>query len=37
MFEDRRPPVQVSSLHGSPITLGAALLPIHALSAHDLG
>ncbi|WP_375194298.1 ROK family protein [Sphingobium sp.] len=29
----RRPPVQISSLHGSPITLGAALLPIHALSA----
>jgi predicted NBD/HSP70 family sugar kinase len=37
MFEDRRPPVQVSSLYGSPITLGAALLPIHALSAQDLG
>ncbi|KKW91585.1 ROK family transcriptional regulator [Sphingobium chungbukense] len=30
---DRRPPVQISHLHGSPITLGAALLPIHALSA----
>ncbi|WP_336973670.1 ROK family transcriptional regulator [Sphingobium aromaticiconvertens] len=30
---ERRPPVQVSSLRGSPITLGAALLPIHALSA----
>ena len=29
----RRPPVQVSALHGSPITLGAALLPIHALAA----
>jgi predicted NBD/HSP70 family sugar kinase len=29
----RRPPVQVSTLNGSPITLGAALLPIHALSA----
>ncbi len=29
----RRPPVQVSALRGSPITLGAALLPIHALSA----
>lgn len=29
---DRRPPVQVSGLIGSPITLGAALLPIHALS-----
>lgn len=30
---DRRPPVQVSSLGGSPVTLGAALLPIHAVSA----
>jgi predicted NBD/HSP70 family sugar kinase len=29
----RRPPVQISRLSGSPITLGAALLPIHALSA----
>jgi predicted NBD/HSP70 family sugar kinase len=29
----RRPPVKVSSLQGSPITFGAALLPIHALSA----
>jgi predicted NBD/HSP70 family sugar kinase len=29
----RRPPVRVSTLNGSPITLGAALLPIHALSA----
>ncbi|ETI63228.1 ROK family transcriptional regulator [Sphingobium sp. C100] len=29
----RRPPVQISGLRGSPITLGAALLPIHALSA----
>ncbi|MGF7152133.1 putative NBD/HSP70 family sugar kinase [Sphingomonas zeicaulis] len=29
---DRRPPLQVSTLGGSPITLGAALLPIHALS-----
>ena len=28
----RRPPVRVSALRGSPITLGAALLPIHALS-----
>jgi len=32
---DRRPPVQVSNVHGSPITLGAALLPIHALSAQS--
>ena len=32
IFDQRRPPVQVSSLPGSPITLGAALLPIHALS-----
>lgn len=30
---ERRPPVQVSGLRGSPITLGAALLPIHAFSA----
>lgn len=27
---DRRPPIRVSSLQGSPITLGAALLPVHA-------
>lgn len=33
MLGQRRPPVQVSNLCGSPITLGAALLPIHALSA----
>ena len=33
MFDHRRPPVQVSNLGSSPITLGAALLPIHALSA----
>ncbi len=30
---DRRPPVQVSGLRGSPIVLGAALLPIHAFAA----
>lgn len=30
---DRRPPVQVSTILGSPITLGAALLPVHAASA----
>lgn len=30
---DRGPPVRVSTLAGSPITLGAALLPIHASSA----
>ncbi|AHE55113.1 ROK family transcriptional regulator [Sphingomonas sanxanigenens] len=30
---DRRPPLRVSALRGSPITLGAALLPIHALAA----
>ncbi|QGP80140.1 ROK family transcriptional regulator [Sphingobium sp. CAP-1] len=29
----RRPPVQISNLCNSPITSGAALLPIHALSA----
>ncbi|WP_395337153.1 ROK family protein [Novosphingobium sp. BL-8H] len=34
-FGVRRPPVRVSGLRGSPITLGAALLPIHALSAED--
>ncbi|MBT0670993.1 ROK family transcriptional regulator [Novosphingobium profundi] len=31
--EGRGPPVRVSALRGSPVTLGAALLPIHALSA----
>jgi predicted NBD/HSP70 family sugar kinase len=35
IFDDRRPPVQVSGLRGSPITLGAALLPIHAFSADN--
>lgn len=34
-FGERRPPVRVSGLRGSPITLGAALLPIHALSADE--
>ncbi|WP_313333903.1 ROK family transcriptional regulator [Sphingobium yanoikuyae] len=29
---ERRPPIGISSLEGSPITLGAALLPIHSLS-----
>ena len=29
---ERRPPVRVSNLRESPVTLGAALLPIHALS-----
>lgn len=29
---ERRPPIRVSTLIGSPITLGAALLPIHAFS-----
>lgn len=33
--EGRRPPVRISALHGSPVTLGAALLPIHAISAHN--
>ena len=33
--EGRRPPVRVSGLGGSPITLGAALLPIHALGARE--
>jgi predicted NBD/HSP70 family sugar kinase len=32
---DRRPPVRVSTLRGSPIALGAALLSIHALSAQS--
>ncbi|WP_404481836.1 ROK family protein [Novosphingobium sp. BL-52-GroH] len=32
---DRGPPVRVSTLRGSPIVLGAALLPIHALSAQS--
>ncbi|PNU03614.1 ROK family transcriptional regulator [Novosphingobium guangzhouense] len=31
--EGRGPPVRVSGLRGSPVTLGAALLPIHAISA----
>lgn len=31
----RRPPVQISGLTGSPITLGAALLPIHAVSTQE--
>lgn len=31
----RRPPIRVSSVRGSPITLGAALLPIHASSAES--
>ncbi len=31
-IEARRPPIDISGLEGSPITLGAALLPIHALS-----
>ncbi|MBB5711017.1 ROK family transcriptional regulator [Sphingomonas xinjiangensis] len=30
---DRKPPIRVSHLHGSPITLGAAFLPIHVSSA----
>jgi predicted NBD/HSP70 family sugar kinase len=34
-FGERRPPLRVSGLRGSPITLGAALLPIHALSADE--
>lgn len=33
MVGDRRPPLQVSRVGGSPITAGAALLPIHAVSA----
>ncbi|EIZ77592.1 hypothetical protein WSK_3828 [Novosphingobium sp. Rr 2-17] len=33
--EGRRPRVGVSNLSASPITLGAALLPIHALSAQS--
>jgi predicted NBD/HSP70 family sugar kinase len=32
LVNDRHPPVRVSTLVGSPITLGAALLPIHAFS-----
>ncbi len=33
--ESRRPPVRVSGVGGSPITLGAALLPIHAFAAQE--
>lgn len=33
VMDERHPPVQVSRLRGSPVTLGAALLPIHALTA----
>ncbi|CAM8625936.1 ROK family transcriptional regulator [Sphingobium sp.] len=33
ILDRRRPPIRISGLRGSPITLGAALLPIHALSA----
>lgn len=33
VMDEREPPVRVSSLRGSPITLGAALLPIHAIAA----
>lgn len=29
----RRPPLRVSQIEGSPVTLGAALLPIHAIAA----
>lgn len=32
---DRRPPVRISGVRGSPITLGAALMPIHALSVEN--
>jgi predicted NBD/HSP70 family sugar kinase len=32
---DRRPPVSVSGLVGSPITLGAALLPIHSFGGYS--
>lgn len=32
-IHQNRPPIRISNLHGSPITFGAALLPIHALSA----
>lgn len=32
-LEGRGPPVRVSGLRGSPVTLGAALLPIHAIAA----
>lgn len=33
--DGRGPPVRVSDLRGSPVTLGAALLPIHAISAQS--
>lgn len=33
--ESRRPPVRISGLGGSPITLGAALLPIHAFAEQE--
>ena len=32
-IDGRGPPVRVSGLRGSPVTLGAALLPIHAIAA----
>lgn len=32
-IHQRRPPVRTSNLRGSPITFGAALLPIHAMSS----
>lgn len=31
-IEQRRPPIRISCLQDSPVTLGAALLPIHALT-----
>ena len=31
-IEQRRPPIRISRLKESPVTLGAALLPIHALT-----
>lgn len=30
-IENRKPPITISGLSGSPVTLGAALMPIHAL------
>lgn len=33
VMDKRRPPIRVSGLGASPVTMGAALLPIHAIAA----
>lgn len=33
MIDARRPPLEVSRLEGSPVTLGAAMLPLHAIAS----